>query len=1243
MATFTISTPTNIDAISGKAGADTYNVNGGVLTIDQDSRYGLNNTTSTIVGTVTPSATLGGSVNIDGRYVRLIPYNTGSGNVPAYNTTISKGGASGLLIGVYSALNVAPTAPGAAMPASGFIKIKQWNSVAFSSGALTGISASATGADVVGWIEVVGTEGPTSWTFSRLNNPTTPITQGDWYELGTTDGNRATTYQIPTNGVNQYHAGVWVETSAGSGQYEFYPATSDTMTSANIATSALKGKWCKIDATTGLVRFGHDGTNSSGGYCPPTGLKVRMPNVFMTSATSAAPTANSFNITPSQRPRFITSGAARMDLRNASFNWGFASITNPQYLNMQDMALLDSASITNPAQEVTMSNVGVGSMSAFTGTRLAFATVPFGIDADKVVVGVSGQGSTSNLYNFSLTDVVDAVFTDCKGWSTGVRGATTQYPFNLSRVSNVEIDGGVYSGQITASSVADLYAHDFTWFDCNPVNNFTAQAVYTFSAATQSTDWVIDNMTITNGDLPRNGLITVGSSSARITMRNVGTYNSPIGTGLYEEDGASWSRVTTTCTVTTASPHGLTTGDTINVYRTPATTTIARGTFTVTVTGANTFTFTCLNAGATSGVLSYFTTQPARGFLLANCDAIKFQNVHIRGIRTTLYGMDNTCTNIYLENVSAGWRDDGSIVPTASNLRMFGTMQTTISQAAGSSIYGTQIRSGFTTDDPSVPNGVGVSWTRTTTVATVTKTNHGLVTATRIMVTDSTNTAAFASGTISNIAVIDKDTFTVPVTNAGTTSGTLDYITADGAIFIDGNESSASLASLFTVVSGTPVFTGAGALAMFSVGDEVIWESERFIKDFDRGENMLPQMTGGTISNHELYYDVDTGSGYSGTWKNLSYPRTGGGGSSASTTVTMTDTTGVQVGDYVYGAGIATAAKVQSITNATDIVVTIANTGAVSGTLYFNQLPSFTSIPADGFKVKIRCKTITTNAAAITFLRIFMRSTNTTRANLYTQVDLPTQTVTVTNGVAGTRIQIYDNTAGEELYNGTPTFPFTWTDDEIYDNDREIRIRAAYVNGATAKEFIEAVAGTSTLTEPDVSYRLNQVDDEVYNDNAIDGSAITEVTIDDATFKVNIDAGEITWAEIYAYECYWLFTSVGIQDIGKTITAVDTANYRVDSAMFIKNITSPSVPLVLTGGWGVDATTGSSIDLVDTTGGTIFNAPDHVVAFVPSVSVTPTDLENIADAVWDEQLSGHQTGGSTGKAAKDASKAKLLL
>src|SRR3989339_2126133 len=148
MATFTLSVDTNIDALTSKAGGDTYNTAGFILTIDQDSRVGTNQTTSTTLGPVTITAATGGAVNIDGTAIWMIPYTGGSGNVPAWNTAITDGGAgggTGKLIGVHSALTAASTATGAAMPATGFIRVKQ-KSGTYTANALGGITATASDA-----------------------------------------------------------------------------------------------------------------------------------------------------------------------------------------------------------------------------------------------------------------------------------------------------------------------------------------------------------------------------------------------------------------------------------------------------------------------------------------------------------------------------------------------------------------------------------------------------------------------------------------------------------------------------------------------------------------------------------------------------------------------------------------------------------------------------------------------------------------------------------------------------------------------------------------------------------------------------------------------------------------------------------------------------------------------------------------------------------------------------------------
>jgi hypothetical protein len=244
-----------------------------------------------------------------------------------------------------------------------------------------------------------------------------------------------------------------------------------------------------------------------------------------------------------------------------------------------------------------------------------------------------------------------------------------------------------------------------------------------------------------------------------------------------------------------------------------------------------------------------------------------------------------------------------------------------------------------------------------------------------------------------------------------------------------------------------------------------------------------------------------------------------------------------------------------------------------------------------------------------------MLSTSTSRARLYPQETAQTQEVNVTNGTNGMRVQIKDITSNTELYNDiVASFPLNWTDPAPYIADREIRVRAAYIDGTTgAKLFYDQIIGIATNDDPVISVRLNPENDTVYLANATDGSTVTDIVINDVDELFELEASK-TCAELYAYAMYTLFTEEGIRDLGQTIFAVDQANYRVDGRL-IKNTSSPSEPIVLSGGYIVDMTTGNAIDLVDDTGGTLFLAPNHVVPFATGSGVTPSDVTDIANAV----------------------------
>jgi hypothetical protein len=223
----TITTDTFLDGGTARTAGEAWTCNGGKLTVRTDTRWHANAPAS-MTGTlaaVTVSAILGGGVLYDGRDVRWMPYDTGTGNVPAIGTTITQGGVSAYLLGVWANYTSAPTAVGAAMPASGFIKFREVAGGPFATGALTGIGASATGPDVAGWIEVVQDNSVTN-TISRKGSG--HVIRGDWFYLDNTTGTRGQVLQVPTNGggAGTTAPGVWIETAPASGLYEYWPALS---------------------------------------------------------------------------------------------------------------------------------------------------------------------------------------------------------------------------------------------------------------------------------------------------------------------------------------------------------------------------------------------------------------------------------------------------------------------------------------------------------------------------------------------------------------------------------------------------------------------------------------------------------------------------------------------------------------------------------------------------------------------------------------------------------------------------------------------------------------------------------------------------------------------------------------------------------------------------------------------------------------------------------------------------------
>lgn len=189
---------------TARTGGDTINTNGFTVTQDQDSRYGLSGTTSTTWGNITINASKGGKFVVDATKVWMIPFTGGSGTL-TLGTQITIGGVTCNTIGIYTALNVAPATTGA----SGWLKVTNASGTpgTISSGTYAGFTLTANGAAVRGFIEVNGDESA-GFIGNRLGSVEI---YGSWFEVGSTSGSSATTYQLPTNGSIQYYPAVYVD------------------------------------------------------------------------------------------------------------------------------------------------------------------------------------------------------------------------------------------------------------------------------------------------------------------------------------------------------------------------------------------------------------------------------------------------------------------------------------------------------------------------------------------------------------------------------------------------------------------------------------------------------------------------------------------------------------------------------------------------------------------------------------------------------------------------------------------------------------------------------------------------------------------------------------------------------------------------------------------------------------------------------------------------------------------------
>ena len=552
MATFTITTTKNIDELTSKTGGDLYNINGGTLNIDQHSRFGLNNgnaglTTATSMGNIALSATLGGIVNFDGRYVRMIPFTGGTGTIPALNSTVTQGSASGKLMCVYSSLTAAPLVNGGAMPATGWIQIKAWNSVAYAAGALTlsGVTATASGADTVGFLEIFGDDASTA-IVNRLNQFNV---YGAWYELGSTSGTAGQTFQIPNHGTLRHFAGVYIEQTAGAGDYEFYPnggTTTTTGTTVATGNEADRGKSVWIN-NAGLVTIGNSGGTGLNGFTPASGRKVVIPNIHFATCTAAARNAEVIpSATIATRYDFTTTGGGAINIDKANFGW-YPSLSQPYSVSITNSCVVDALLISECATSVTLTKVGIGNKpTTALGTAPLTITSCFagGTITDCVFqrAPATANNSTANI----LSDLDGFTFTRCRFQYGALRGFTLPTTITATRVNNTTFDTiQLTDGQFAIVTCSNVNVTNMRYVNAIAGTTGTTNPLSMILLTSSCSNIKFEGLTfpVTNNH-PYTVLYSVGAAGcSQIKIRNIGTRVAPLSLGSANTCGLIYTLV----------------------------------------------------------------------------------------------------------------------------------------------------------------------------------------------------------------------------------------------------------------------------------------------------------------------------------------------------------------------------------------------------------------------------------------------------------------------------------------------------------------------------------------------------------------------------------------------------------------------------------------------------------------------------------------------------------------------------
>lgn len=384
-------------------------------------------------------------------------------------------------------------------------------------------------------------------TYTMLSDPGgSASTQGDFSTQICTSGVANQQIQFPAPLANTYYAGVWIETGVGTDTYEFYPNTglaAGTGT-ASVGTEAARGKvvWFSPINTQGICRIGGDGTNTVG-YLPPSGCKIRVPNVVclntLKNVNGAAANAVP-NTTLASRYDFTTTGGGVINIDKMMCGW-YPIFAQAYSVAITNTCIQDSLNMSELALPLTMTNVGVGCTDS---TRTAVALVVSLCFAGGTITDCkfSRNLMTSTVYTTTLTDCFDFDFDNCnfQSWPIRVTDGNGRALLATRVNDSTWTDTKWIGAGCSFVTCTNITVTDSSYMDVAGGSTQTTVGTYAFSTSSNSNNVVFDGLDfggVTNVH-PYAGISTILSASQNIKIRNAGSAASPLSLGSANQTGS---------------------------------------------------------------------------------------------------------------------------------------------------------------------------------------------------------------------------------------------------------------------------------------------------------------------------------------------------------------------------------------------------------------------------------------------------------------------------------------------------------------------------------------------------------------------------------------------------------------------------------------------------------------------------------------------------------------------------------